>query len=417
MDINYSDLGRGIEAPVIVDLMSRALEHPDVLSLAAGFTDNSILPSGILRQHVEDLLREDLTNESLQYGTNQGRPKLRQVSAQFLQSYVGESGDYLRAENCMITNGSQQALYLAMQTLCDRGDIVLVEEPSYFVCLEMLKGLGVELIGMPCDETGKYKPDALSSLLTTLRADGRIKRVKAVYLVTYFCNPTSRSMELGEKLQLAQILKSEELIIPVIEDAAYRELFHEEPHPVPSILSLDAFREFPSLYLGTYTKPLATGLKVGYGFCSNPDWLERMLRVKGHQDFGTSNFMQALVERIVGSGDFEEHLSVQRRHYSNKSILVGDILSKSGLEASGWRWENPLGGLVYWLRGPENLDTSLEGAFFSACIDAGVMYVPGALCATGSQANNCLRLSFGALSGELLIEAVGRFVDVAKVFD
>lgn len=415
-EISFSALGQGIHAPVIVDLMGKALENPDLLSLAAGFTDNAVLPHEMVAGISAILCEPDRVDAPLQYGTNQGRSRLRELTSDWLTTHPGEKAGVFKTDEIFISNGSQQALYLAGQVLCDRGDIVLVEEPSYFVCLEMLKGLGLRPIGIPCTPEGAIRPDAFAGLLRDLESAGERERVKAIYLVTYFSNPSSRSMTIAEKNLVAATLLECDYRIPVIEDAAYRELYFEAPHPSPSVLSLSAFDPFPKLYLGTYTKPFATGLKVGYGYCTHGDWLQKMLGIKGHQDFGTAHFNQAIIEQALESGAYRLHLEQTRPHYSAKAARLQSALLASGLAELGWSWSPPEGGLIFWLRAPDDLDLRMEGAFCKACIKKGVLYVPGDLCFASGSPWNCARLSTGALSLDRLDLAVERFAAVARSF-
>ena len=412
--VNFSKLGREIKRPVIVDLMARALANPELLSLAAGFTDNTVLPRDLVGRFAVELSQPGLEDEPLQYGQNQGRPLLRELTCQRIATHPGEQAGAFNPSQLFITNGSQQALYLAIQALCDPGDIVLVEEPSYFVCLEMLKGLGLRPVGIPCDDTGAILPDAFAELLRSFDVNGERDRVKAIYLVSYFCNPSSRSMELDEKVKVAEHLLELGYQIPVIEDAAYRELYFGAPHPVPSIISLDAFAPFPKLYLGTYTKSFATGLKTGYGYCSHPEWLGKILGIKGHQDFGSAHFNQAIIERVLAEGLYVAHLATIQKHYAHKVAVLDEVLRTSGLIEAGWRWETPKGGLILWLRAPKGSDLRMESDFCRRCIEHGVLYVPGDLCFPSGKPWHCARLAVGALPESRLREAAERFVDVAR---
>lgn len=409
----------GLQPPVIVDLMARALANPDLLSLAAGFTDNAVLPYELVGQHATELANASAVQAgdvALQYGQNQGRTRLRELTAAFLESHPNERPGVFNAEQMMISNGSQQSLYIAAQCLCDPGDIILVEQPSYFVCLEMLQGLGIEVLGMPCDAAGAVELDALPAFLESLTAAGKRERLKAVYLVSYFGNPSSRSLSLEEKRGLAHCLSAADCVVPVLEDAAYRELYYAGPHPVPSVFSLPEFDRFPKLYLGTYTKPFATGLKVGFCHCSDALLLEKMLCVKGHQDFGTAHFNQSIIERVLDSGEYAQHLAEIQAHYAQKAEVMATGLRAGGLAELGWKWSQPQGGLIFWLRAPVGLDLSMDGDFCKTCIERGVLYVPGDLCFPEGGPRNCVRLSTGALPAERLLEAVGRFCAVAQHF-
>lgn len=412
----FSSLGRRAQPPTIARLMTLALENPRLLSLAAGFTDNRTLPVAAVQAAVAALADSPGEPEYLQYGTNQGRPGLRRrLAARLAALEPGLDAETL-ARRMLVTNGSQQALYLAMQVLCEPGDIVLVDRPSYFVCLEMLAGLGVQARSLPVDAGGRIDAEALRRRLAGLVASGEARRLRAVYFVSYFSNPSARSLSEDEKNAIAAALTEAGLVVPVVEDAAYRELHFAAPHPARSVLGLPAWAEFPKLYLSTLTKPFATGLKVGWGACSDEAWLARMLHVKGHHDFGSTNFNQAVCEQVLASGGLDAQLARIRPAYARKMRALHEALTAGGLAALGWRWAVPAGGLYLWLEAPAQLDTGLESAFCRACIEAGVLYVPGELCFGDEVPRHFARLSFGVLGETDLAEAATRFTSVARRF-
>ncbi|MEI6862495.1 MAG: PLP-dependent aminotransferase family protein, partial [Verrucomicrobiota bacterium] len=349
-------------------------------------------------------------------GATQGRPRLRELlTARLCRAEPGLDATAVRRE-MFITNGSQQALYLAMQALCDPGDIVLVDRPSYFVFLELLSGLGVEARSLPVDAAGKLDLPALGEQLAAMAASGERARLKAVYFVSYFSNPSGRSLDVTEKNALATTLAAHGAVVPVIEDAAYRELWFDVLHPAPGVLALPAWAKFPRLWLSTLTKPFATGLKVGYGVCTDADWLARMQHTKGHHDFGTANFNQAVFEHVLASDTFDAHLAVIRPAYARKMRTLHEALAAAGLPARGWRWSEPRGGLYLWLEAPSSLDTGLDSAFCRACVEAGVLYVPGELCFGDTVPRNFVRLSYGVLAEPELREAARRFAIVTEKF-
>jgi 2-aminoadipate transaminase len=414
--IAYSALGHRAQSPTIARLMKLMLENPTLLSVAAGFTDNQTLPVAAVQAAVGRLSARAGEPEYLQYGTNHGRPKLRAALAERLLALETPPDAEVVRKNFFITNGSQQALYLAMQVLCDPGDIVLVDRPSYFVYLEMLVGLGVQARSMPVDAAGRIDAEGLAALLETLRVRGELGRVKAVYFVSYFSNPSARSLDEWEKNAIAQTLTKAGLIVPVVEDAAYRELYYTQPYPARSVLSLPAWAAFPKLYLSTLTKPFATGLKVGYGTSSDSELLAKMFHVKGHHDFGTANYNQAVFEEILAVAGLDAQLAVIRPGYEKKMRALHGALVEAGLPELGWKWAVPTGGLYLWLEAPAGLDTGMESAFCHACVAAGVLYVPGDLCFGEDAPKNFIRLSFGVLGEADLREAGRRFGEVAKRF-
>lgn len=412
--LHYSAFGARLEVPAINHLMSIPSEHPEVLSLAAGFTDNAVLPADLVRDVVSRLCGNPSGADCLQYGTTQGRKGLRELTARFVASYHGENAEVIRADRTFITNGSQQALFLAMRVLCDPGDVVLVENPTYFVFLSMLQGMGVQPVGIPVAENGSIDGVALDALMRQMDREGRKGRIKAAYVMGYYANPSSRCLSLEDKMVLAATLRTHGMRIPVIEDAAYRELAFERPWEVPSVLSLDAYEGYPLLYLGTYTKPFATGLKVGYGITNRPEWLEKMLFAKGNQDFGSAHFPQAIVEQVLQDGVYPEFVRNLGLHYGAKARLLDSVLRAEGLDRMGWRWAKPEGGLLFWLRAPAGVDTREGSHFYEACLAKGVIYVPGNLCFADGAPSDYIRLSIGALPNEKLEEAARRLCDAAR---
>ncbi len=422
-----SALGRRARPPAITALMQVALETPGLLSLAAGFTDNATLPLTALGEGMRRLTLEAPDKEFLQYGTNAGRPGLRAaLAARVLAQDAAAGGGgapavapeavAARAAQTFVTNGSQQALYLAVQTLCEPGDIVLLDRPSYFVFLELLGGLGVEARSLPTDVEGRLDARALAVMLGQLRSSGARSRLKAVYFVSWFSNPSGRTLGADEKRVLAATLRAEDCVVPVIEDAAYRELGFDPAaaSAQAGVLGDRAWDGFPRLYTGTLTKPFATGLKVGFGMCDDAAWRSAMLHVKGHQDFGTANFAQALLERALLDGGFEAQLGVLRGAYREKRDALHQALVAGGLAGLGWRWRVPEGGLYLWLEGPPGLDTGGDSAFCRACLREGVLYVPGALCHGDAPPKNTVRLSYGVLPPSALAEAGARFCRAAR---
>lgn len=414
MHLKYSELGLRQEKSDVVRLMSIALQKPDLLSLAAGFTDNSTLPLEDVKELVSLLDGHSAEGKSaLQYGTNQGCPKLRSLLTRRIEKYdAAEVGQY-NAGRMFMSNGSQQGLYLAILTLCNPGDIVLVEQPTYFVFLEILKGLGVQAIAMPMQDNGEVDIEQLETLLDNLERGQQIDRLKALYLVSYFANPSGHSISFDSKVKIADLLRSKAQHVALIEDAAYRDLYFEAPFSGGSVLCDEVGHDLSVLYSSTLTKPFASGLKIGYSFCTNDEWLDKMLIVKGQQDFGSSNFSQVIMESAISKGKFDRHLETLRKTYQSKMTTLHSALM-GPLKKEGWEWEMPKGGLYLWLKAPQNLRTDFDSSFHKACLNEGVLYVPGELCAVGSESDHCVRLSYGVLGVEQLTEAARRFVSAQK---
>ncbi|MDX2108725.1 MAG: PLP-dependent aminotransferase family protein [Verrucomicrobiota bacterium] len=413
--LRYSDLGERLRAPMITRLMNDTLSRAGLISLAAGFTAPETLPVPEVAVAVADLLKQQNAAEFLQYGMNAGRPGLRQAVIDRLRNMPGETGvDGLSARNVMLTTGSQQALYLAMQVLCSPGDRVLVEAPSYFVFLELLAGLGVEPVSIPVLADGSTDLEGLKELLHTWRARGELARLKAVYIGTYYANPSSRCWPSAEKAALGGLLRELSPCPVVLEDAAYRELYYKDFHAAPSVFSLPEYNGLPVLYCGTFTKSLATGLKVGYAVCNHQPLLDKLLHLKGHHDFGSAHFNQAIVEHIVASGEYDRLLARTRAYYQRKMEAFDTALNRAGLRAAGWQWASPLGGLLLWARAPRGMQTSFDSPFYNACLAANILYVPGDLCFANGHPHDCIRLSIGGVKEAQMDEAASALVRATR---
>ncbi|MDQ8205424.1 PLP-dependent aminotransferase family protein [Pelagicoccus sp. SDUM812003] len=412
MSLAFSQLGsRQVESD-IARLMTMAIERPELLSLAAGFTDNDTLPlEEVTKVAVE--LGEEGNRSVLQYGANQGRLELRQQIVSRLERQDGRMPGAYSAENCLVTNGSQQSLYLAVQTLCDPGDVVLVEQPTYFVFLEMLRGLGVEAVPMPMGSDGDVDVEGLRQQLAGFADKGELARVKAVYLVSYFANPSGHSVSSDCKDAIVSLLAEHGGSIAIFEDAAYRELYYKQPFEAESCIQKANAEQVPLLYTSTLTKPFASGLKVGYAICTHRDWLNRMLAVKGQQDFGTVNYAQAILCRVFEKGLFDQRLETLRQSYHEKMLCLHQTLLQ-GLGPHGWAWEEPRGGLYIWVNAPSGIETDFDSVFHAHATQAGVMYVPGDLCDANRKRSNKIRLSFGVLQKADLEEAARRFIRAAE---
>jgi 2-aminoadipate transaminase len=278
----------------------------------------------------------------------------------------------------------------------------------------MLKGLGVDIRTLPEKTDGSIDSDGLTLLLDRFKREGCADRIKIVYIEGYFSNPTGRSRSENDKRKIARALTTSTANPVVIEDAAYRDLYFHDPYPSDSILALSEFKSMPCLYLGTLTKPYATGLKVGFGICSHPEWLQRILWLKSHQDFGTANFNQAILEEIVLVGGVEEQTAKLRKNYLGKMETLHAALIAEGLGSMGWEWTKPLGGLYLWLQAPGGLDTRMDSHFWHACREEHVLYIPGDLCYSDEVPTDRVRLSFGVLKPDDLTRAATRFARASR---
>jgi len=414
-----SALGRRTADPAISWLMHAALARPRLISLAAGFTDNESLPVADARASFNEVLRSPGTGQAaLQYGTTLGDPTLRRLTAQRWRRFDGDRGmpEAYSPERVIITSGSQQLLYMVTEALCDPGDIVLVEDPTYFVYLGILQSHGVRARGVRLDREGLDLAQ-LKSVLEQLKRSGGLRRLKLLYFVSYFQNPTGVTTSFAKKRAILSVLNKFERAaghpIYLVEDSAYRELRFAGKE-VKSALAVKGFTERVIL-AGTYSKPFATGARVGFGFLPEPVFTT-VARIKGNHDFGTSNLLQQLLVRALASGRYDRHLWLLRRRYARKALVMRRVLDANFPKVVEW-WE-PQGGLYFWAGLPKGISTGLKSKVFQTALKSDVLYVPGELCYADdpSRANpdNEMRISFGSATEANIRKGIARLGAVLK---
>ncbi len=362
----------------ISELMQHALSNPKLISLAAGFVDHATLPTEAVQRATEALLSNPSEGRrALQYGTTIGDFQLRARLIARLEKEDGVSaGTFDHAlPHTVVTTGSQQLLYLLAEALLDRGDIVLVESPTYFVFMGLLQMRGVEVVGVETDEGG-LRLDALEDALQELESQGKLDRVKLVYTISEHSNPTGLSLAADRRAPLVELVNrwSKRHQIYILEDAAYRGLSFSGVEP-PSVWSQDADGRCVIL-ARTFSKTFSPGLKTGYGVLPS-SLVAPVLSLKGNHDFGSNNFAQLLLEQAMANGDYDRQVERLRITYKRKRDVLLESLETHFGGFEGVSWTHPEGGLYVWLTVPEELDTGRAGPLFGRCLDRGVLYVPG----------------------------------------
>ena len=414
-----SELGRRTAEPPISWLMATALARPQLISLAAGFTDNPSLPVNEARSLLADMLGSPKTGQAaLQYGTTAGDPALRQLTARRLALLDGQlaARRAYSPDRMIITNGSQQMLYMVTEALCDPGDIVLVEDPSYFVYLGILQSHGVRARGIRM-ETDGLDLGRLEAVLAALKRSGDLRRVKLLYLVSYYQNPTGRTTSFVKKAGALELLRRFEAAaghpIYLLEDAAYRELRFGGDDVLSGLYVKGQSERV--IYAGTYRKPFATGASVGFGLMPEPVFTT-VMRIKGNHDFGSSNLLQQLLAQALSSGRYEKHLAALRRRYAHKACLMRAALEQHFPAEVEW-WE-PAGGLYFWARLPQRLKSGYASKVFQQALANNVLYVPGVLCYADDPSrrkpNHEMRLSFGGATEVNVRKGIARLGAVLR---
>jgi len=407
----FSEKGGRIKKSPIAELMRLAVTRPETISLAAGLTDYESLPIESIREIANDLLiHERAARAALQYGTTDGFVELRRAILERFRSLDSAKAAKiaLDVKNVVITNGSQQMLYMLFEMLVDKGDIVIVSNPTYLVLLEMLGTMGARVVGVPMDKEGM----SLEGLERTLEKIDRLElsdQLKIVYMNTYFQNPTGICYSLPRKRALLKTLRNAGAL--VVEDACLRELRYDGVD-LPSMKSLDDHNEIIA-YLGSYSKSFAPGLRIGYGIL--PDEIaKKAVALKGSHDFGSTNFSQHLLAAAHRLGVIEGRLAKLKMVYKAKRDEMRKALEKHLGDLAGWN--TPDGGFYFFLKLKDELNTGIKSELFSVASEEGVAYVPGIFCTVLPHKGICrtLRLSFASVPLDKIDTGVARLGEAIR---
>jgi 2-aminoadipate transaminase len=369
-------------------------EREGVLSLAGGLPSAEGFPVQALREATRKVLR-DTPREALQYTTTEGHGPLRE----WLAGHLRGQGLKVDAAQILITNGSQQGLDLVGKLFIDAGSTVAVETPTYLGALQAFAPFEPRFAALTGDDDGPL-PEALAA------AQG----ARFAYLLPNFQNPTGRLMPAARRDELAAAARRAGL--PLVEDNPYGELWCDAPPPE----ALAARWPEGSLYLGSFSKVLAPGLRLGYVVAPSA-LVPRLLQAKQAADLHTSGFNQRIVCEVVRSGVLDSHLPALRARCTAQRDAM-DAALHAHLPASV-AWRMPQGGMFFWLRLPAGLDATV---LLPRAVAAGVAYVPGAAFHAGEPDPRSLRLSFVTLSPagiDRAVAALGRMlheaVDEARI--
>lgn len=353
---------------VINDLLSLA-NRTDVISFATGMASPQCIPSTIING-MEELLAQG-RYQALLHSPVEGFASLRKA----ISSYMERKGCFSRPEEVMLLSGSQQGIDLVARILIDPGDIVFMEDPTFFPALKVFRMAGARVIGIPMDHDG-MKIDVLKQLLQQYRP-------KLIYTIPSFHNPTGTEMSLERRKQLLELVNHYK--IPVLEDDAYGELCYQG-EPLPSLKSMDYSGYV--IYLNTFSKTVYPGLRIGW-IVADKKVVARLAGVRQTVDLHTNCLSQIIIERYLASGRIENHLKMISEQYRERRDLMALTLSKH--QDSGIRFHIPRGGYYIWCQLPK--EVSEDDLVKKAGAD-GVVFLPGACCFVTVPAGGFIRLNF-----------------------
>jgi 2-aminoadipate transaminase len=373
----------------------KLLEDPGIISFAGGLPAPEVFPLRQVEEAAQRVLREQ-GRSALQYGPTEGYRPLREL----LVRHMGRYGIQVTADNVLITTGSQQGLDLVGKLLVNPGDRIAVEDPTYLGAIQAFTSYQARYLTVPMDDEG-VRADLLEDALRGAP--------KFVYVLPNFQNPAGVTLSLARRRRLVEL--AARYGTPIVEDDPYGQLRYEGDH-LPPLVKLDAElrgcangeRSFGGavIYLGTLSKTLAPGLRVGW-IVAPAEVASRLVQMKQGADLHSSTFAQMVAYEVARGGFVDRHVRTIREVYGARREAMLAALERH--MPPGVRWTRPQGGLFLWVTLPEGADAT---QVLRSALEARVAFVPGSAFHARGGGENTFRLNFSYSPPEVIEEGVRR---------
>lgn len=356
----FSEVAERMQPSPIRELF-RMIQQPGMISFAGGLPDPAAFPVGPFADCADVLSRDG--RQVLQYGASEGYPPLREFLLGMMADRLGYE---VRAEELLITSGSQQGANLAARVLLDPGDVVIAEAPTYPGTIHSLRNAGARFATVPCDADGMQVELLPEIVARTETETGR--RPKLIYTVPDFSNPSGACMSLDRRQRL--VAMAAELEIPVLEDDPYGKLRYTG-ETLPNLKRI-AGGAPQVIYASSFSKVLAPGVRVAWTV-AEPEFIRALVLMRQGEDLCTSTVTQALVAEYCRRGHLESHMSRILEVYSGKCRAMQSALERH-LPQGAATWTEPEGGFFFWLE----LARGSSRELFDRAVAEKVAFVPGA---------------------------------------
>jgi len=375
--------------PSVIREILKVTEKPGIISLAGGLPSPKTFPVDAFARAAATVLAQD-GPAALQYAASEGLPALREAVAQWLPWDVDPA-------QVLITTGSQQGLDLVAKVLVDEGSRVLVETPTYLGALQAFSPMEPTIVSVASDDEGPLVDDFAAT------AGHDSGRARFMYLLPNFQNPTGRTM--SEARRAALVAKADELGVPLVEDNPYGDLWFDQPPPAP----LTARNPEGCIYLGSFSKVLAPGLRLGYVVAPKAIY-PKLLQAKQAADLHSPSFNQRLVAEVLKDGFLDRHVPTIRALYKRQRDAMHAALERE-LASLGVTWSRPDGGMFLWARLPEGMN-AIE--LLPEAVERNVAFVPGAAFYAEAPDARTLRLSFVTASPAQIDAGIKALADTVR---
>ncbi|WP_195572146.1 PLP-dependent aminotransferase family protein [Paenibacillus sp. 1001270B_150601_E10] len=397
MQYSFSSRIQAVESSAVRDIL-KLTQGQSIISFAGGLPAEEWFPIEHIREAADKVLSQ--APQALQYGLTEGVISLREQIAKRLSSVRNIQASH---DEIMITSGSQQTLDLFAKALINPGDVVLVEDPTYLACLQVLRLYGAEVIGVKSDEEGMIVEDLEQKL--------KAHQPKFVYVVPTFSNPTGRVWSVERRQALLDHCRAHEVLI--LEDDPYGDLrFSGEP--VPNIASLEgAVQDRLVIYTSTFSKTVAPGLRTGF-VVGDKRILAMMARGKQSSDLHSSVLDQLILSELMQSATFslDAHIEKLSHIYRERMETMATHLREDRCYRDA-KWTTPQGGMFIWVELPEGLEAD---ALLKCAVQKGVAFVPGAPFYAQVPKRNTMRLNYSFAEPAIIHEGMSRLSEAIEEF-
>lgn len=393
MEYTFSHKMAALKPSAIREIF-KSLTDPTIISFAAGNPSPESFPVEALAAISADIFANAST-AALQYSITEGYQPLRAAVAERQRARFGIGRDF---DTTIITTGGQQGIELLCKVLCNEGDAVIVENPSFIGALNAFRSLGAKPVGVPLRPEGGIDPDALEAALDAT------PNARFVYLIPTFQNPAGSTADLPTRRRIYEICRRRGIII--LEDNPYGELrFAGED--LPTIKSMD--EDGIVVYCSSFSKILSAGMRVG--FVVAPEAIvQKMVVAKQVEDVHTNIFFQMLCHRYITECDLDAHIAGIRDLYRHKCGLMLNVLDKNMPKSVAYT--RPEGGLFIWCTLPDRVDAN---EFIRRALAEKVAVVPGATFNADETApSQSFRLNYSTPSDEQIVTGIERLGKVAR---
>jgi 2-aminoadipate transaminase len=374
------------------DLMA-VTARPEIISLAGGLPDTSTFPPETFAAVAQRIASESCA-KALQYGPTEGLPETKACIAEVMAA----EGMRVDAEDMLVTTGGQQVIDLVTKTLIDPGDVVVAEGPTYPGAASVFTAYEADLVQIDMDSDG-MRVDLLEDTLDRLDREGR--RPKFIYTVPSFQNPAGVTMSAPRRKRLVEVAHERELL--VLEDNPYGLLRYEGEPPTP-LLSLDG--GIYVMYLGTFSKILSPGIRLGW-VVAPPPVLEKINLGKQAADLCTSTLSQLMVQAYFAEGRWRDYVESLTEIYRARRDTMLDALADHFPPQA--EWTRPSGGLFIWATLPDFIDTT---DLLARALRENVAFVPGEAAFLDGRGRSSMRLNFSGSDEDAIREGIRRIGEV-----